>query len=122
MRQLFAVDNFDAPSLFRVFHHARVVTDRLAEAVKCDIKELEACWSAIAGDEDAVSVSSWDAFMSQHLETMCETELLAEPRADSMCLATVPKGSLLRVLGVPTEACCCKRQETPVKTEVKLRF
>ena len=91
-----------------LFHH--LCCTRLAEALKCDSKELEACWSAIAGGEDVAPRSSWKAFLSQHLETMCETELFAESRADSGVLASIPKGSLLRVVDSPTEACCSKRQ------------
>ena len=59
----------------------------------------------IAGDEAALPHASWISFTSDHLESLFDCDLFAEPSLEAPKLQAIPKGCLLRVLAEPVEDC-----------------
>lgn len=78
---------------------------RWAGEAGCDNADVSSCWGVISGDEAVLPHASWISFTSDHLESLFDCDLFAEPSLEASKLQAIPKGCLLRVLAEPVEDC-----------------
>ena len=72
---------FNARSFIILFRELR-----LAMGSGCNAEDVQATWVALAGQQDDVPPCVWGRLTAQHLETLVECLLFAEPCKESQCL------------------------------------
>ena len=78
---------------------------RWAGEAGCDSADVSSCCGVIAGGEAVLPHASWISFTSDHLESLFDCDLFAEPSLEASKLQAIPKVCLLRVLAEPVEDC-----------------
>ena len=61
------------------FSNKNKAHSRWAGEAGCDSADVSSCWGAIAGDEAVLPHASWISFTSDHLESLFDCDLFAEP-------------------------------------------
>ena len=59
---------------------------RLAMGSGCNAEDVQATWVALAAQQDDVPPCVWGRLAAQHLETLVNCLLFAEPCKESQCL------------------------------------
>ena len=103
--RLAAVAHFETRRLDKHFFQTKTNSLRWAGEAGCDSADISSCWGVIAGDEAVLPHASWISFTSDHLESLFDCDLFAEPSLEAAKLQSIPKGCLLRVLSEPVEDC-----------------
>ena len=87
------------------FSNKNKAHSRWAGEAGCDNADVSSCWGVISGDEAVLPHASWISFTSDHLESLFDCDLFAEPSLEASKLQAIPKGCLLHVLAEPVEDC-----------------
>ena len=61
------------------FSNKNKAHSRWAGEAGCDSANVSSCWGVIAGDEAVLPHASWISFTSDHLESLFDCDLFAEP-------------------------------------------
>ena len=61
------------------FSNKNTAHSRWAGEAGCDSADVSSCWGVIAGDEAVLPHASWISFTSDHLESLFDCDLFAEP-------------------------------------------
>ena len=75
------------------FSNKNKAHSRWAGEAGCDSANVSSCWGVIAGDEAVLPHASWISFTSDHLESLFDCDLFAEPSLEASKLqAGLPEG------------------------------